>query len=393
MGHMISMYSLLFGATYIILGLLTLAIFPKDNDRISLFMLSLGIMFSGIAMIFLVPSSLFYLSAMFLPYVISIIMIILIILSERQTYIARTLPLSAATTIILFLLMPKEVSILIFLHTFIYFMLLLRLFYSKFSMGEIFLAVYILLIVAIFYGFASINIFEGLLIILSIIVLYYFYLDRKNISGEYGGFEIRRKLTHLLVFIIVIPLPWLSQITNTVKQALCNIDPSISTTISPNNMINILVVTLGVCAIPIFLLVEYLRISKKVMLIPPDLLRRHEKNSIASYVYSISSAFIVALLFPQLIFITAVIVGLMADAAAALVGVYYGHHKITENRTLEGTIAGFLTSLLAVTLIIHNVLAGILVALINSIFDATNIWEINDNFVFPILTAIVLSFF
>lgn len=390
---MIYMYSLLFGVAYVILGLLTITMFPKETDRISLFMLSIGIIFSGIAMILLVPSSLFYLSAMFLPYVISIIVIILIILSERQTYIARALPLSAVTTIILFLLMPKEAPILIVPLTFIYFMLLLRLFYSKFSMGEIFLAVYIPLIVAIFYGFASINILEGLLVVLSVIVLYYFYQNRKNICGEYGGFEIRRKLTHLLVFIIVIPLPWLGQIVDAVKQALCNIDPSVSATISPNNMINILVVTLGVCAIPIFLLVEYLRTSKKVMLIPPDLLRKHEKNSIASYVYSISSAFIVALLFPQLIFITAVIVGLMADAAAALVGVYYGHHKITENRTLEGTLAGFFTSLLVVTLIIHNVLAGIMVAIVNSIFDATNVWEINDNFIFPILTAIVLSFF
>ncbi|MEX0568073.1 MAG: phosphatidate cytidylyltransferase, partial [Candidatus Njordarchaeota archaeon] len=209
----------------------------------------------------------------------------------------------------------------------------------------------------------------------------------------YSTYEVRRKLTHLLAFIIVVPLPWLDQILLAIKYVLSIINPLFTISLSTNNLINFLVIALGISAIPIFLFVEYLRISRNVMLIPSNLLREHEKTSVASYIYSISSAFVVALLFSQIVLIASVLVGLIADAMAALVGVYYGKHKITKNRTLEGTIAGFITAFVTIYIIVQHVLASLCVAFTIAIFDALNVKEINDNFIFPILSAVVLSLF
>lgn len=87
------------------------------------------------------------------------------------------------------------------------------------------------------------------------------------------------------------------------------------------------------------------------------ILRPHEKTHKMNY-RKLSGAFYVTLsvligviLFTKIIAITAITIMLVSDTFAALVGKKYGRTKIIANKTLEGSIAFFLSGLFAIFII------------------------------------------
>lgn len=74
------------------------------------------------------------------------------------------------------------------------------------------------------------------------------------------------------------------------------------------------------------------------------LLRENEKNSLSGASYMAFTCLISCIFFQKMVFINAIAISSIADAAAALIGMQFGRHKYYNNKSLEGSIAFFVIS-------------------------------------------------
>lgn len=86
------------------------------------------------------------------------------------------------------------------------------------------------------------------------------------------------------------------------------------------------------------IIIKFLRIDK--------IFREHELHHISGATYMLISAAICVLLVEKEIFILAFSILIISDSLAALIGKLIGKHKILLNKTLEGTMAFFISSLI-----------------------------------------------
>ena len=158
-------------------------------------------------------------------------------------------------------------------------------------------------------------------------------------------------------------------------------------------------VTIGVgVALAIWLLLEFFRLSnKKAKRIYKSVFgrvtREFEDSSLTGASYVLLSSFIILLFFSKYVCIASLLIMSFSDTFAAIIGKIYGKTKI-GNKTLEGSFAFFLTSLLVVVLMspyisIFPALLAISLATVVELFPVKNI---DDNFSVPIVCAIIMSF-
>ncbi len=94
--------------------------------------------------------------------------------------------------------------------------------------------------------------------------------------------------------------------------------------------------------------------------------------------------------------VSAVLVAAVGDGAAAIIGLKFGRHRIKGNRTIEGTIGGFLFGSLAFIPLwyvigiplIYGLIAAIVLVIVDFIAS-----PINDNLLNPIAIAFALAIF
>ncbi|MFW9985054.1 MAG: hypothetical protein ACFFDJ_00640 [Candidatus Odinarchaeota archaeon] len=94
--------------------------------------------------------------------------------------------------------------------------------------------------------------------------------------------------------------------------------------------------------------------------------------------------------------VSAVLVAAVGDGAAAIIGLKFGRHRIKGNRTIEGTIGGFLFGSLAFIPLwyvigiplIYGLIAAIVLVIVDFIAS-----PINDNLLNPIAIAFTLAIF
>lgn len=81
-----------------------------------------------------------------------------------------------------------------------------------------------------------------------------------------------------------------------------------------------------------------------------SILRAHEKKSFAGATWMMIGVLLV-LAFPKMVAVTSLTVLVVSDTAAALVGRKYGRTRLVSGKSLEGTLAFFVSGLLCVTLV------------------------------------------
>lgn len=112
-------------------------------------------------------------------------------------------------------------------------------------------------------------------------------------------------------------------------------------------------------------------------------------------VYVLASAILCMCLFSKEVAVIAMTIMLIADSAAALVGRTFGKHKIYKNKTLEGTLAFFISALIINLLFIP--LYPFKIASILACMAATTVevYEdkigIDDNLSIPLVFSAVIS--
>ena len=78
--------------------------------------------------------------------------------------------------------------------------------------------------------------------------------------------------------------------------------------------------------------------------------REHEKKSIGAHIYFALAAFIIVYFFPKDIAIGSIVVATLGDAIAAIIGKPFGKHRFKNGKSLEGSLAFFITSLLILSI-------------------------------------------
>jgi len=120
-------------------------------------------------------------------------------------------------------------------------------------------------------------------------------------------------------------------------------------------------------------------------------LREEEKPTLMGSTYFIFSSLLTILLFPKSIAIACLLILTISDTCAALVGKGIGKISIFE-KTLEGSIAFFLSSLLIVW-VYPNLerFSGSLAALGATLVEIIPI-KLDDNLTIPLVTGVIMFF-
>jgi len=143
-----------------------------------------------------------------------------------------------------------------------------------------------------------------------------------------------------------------------------------------------------------FVMLEFVRTrahSLFPMVKTADLIaRQSEKNALAAYVYFCIAAAVSIFFMSRVAVIVGLTAALASDAAAAVVGVGVGGRQIKPKKTLEGTSAGFLTSMAVAYLLNCNFVTVIAVGLVFLIFDLAEL-GIDDNFTTPLAMVIIVQ--
>jgi len=143
---------------------------------------------------------------------------------------------------------------------------------------------------------------------------------------------------------------------------------------------------------------EYFRLSNPsfrrwIQVFIPVQIKDSEQNKLAGQGYMQIGYFVVALLFPRRVAITAMCFLALGDPLAAIVGMSVGRHKIPgTKKSVEGSLACFIACLAAGLLIGYAVLAlpvwlAVFGAALATGLELAN-WRIDDNFLIPVASAV-----
>ncbi len=119
--------------------------------------------------------------------------------------------------------------------------------------------------------------------------------------------------------------------------------------------------------------------------------RDYEVESLSATTYFTLAALISVILFQKEVVFAAILVGLFADASAALVGMSVGRIHIYNNKTLEGTLTFFLVSLACLYIFFQSWLI-LIVALMVTLAELF-VFYFNDNLALPLICALLLVAF
>ncbi|NJE61767.1 diacylglycerol/polyprenol kinase family protein [Thermococcus sp. 21S7] len=127
-----------------------------------------------------------------------------------------------------------------------------------------------------------------------------------------------------------------------------------------------------------------------------EITRSHERYRVAAHIYFAAAAFIVVYFFPGEIAIGAITVATVGDALAAIIGKSLGRHRFSNGKSLEGSLAYFLSGVLILCPLVGPFLAvigsliGALVELYGLPPGGNPANQLDDNFSNQLAIAIAL---
>jgi dolichol kinase len=121
------------------------------------------------------------------------------------------------------------------------------------------------------------------------------------------------------------------------------------------------------------------------------LIRRHEHGGITSSTYLVISALLATYLFEREVAAAALVFLIVGDTLAAIVGKAWGRTRIFD-KTVEGFLAGFVTSLAAAWLIVPVIpLPALAIAALVAVIVEILPIPVDDNFRIPLVAGLVLE--
>ena len=163
-----------------------------------------------------------------------------------------------------------------------------------------------------------------------------------------------------------------------------------------------IVYILGTAACLLYLIeqirVNYPELFKRFNIVNKYLLRAEEELTESAAVPYLMAVLLTNLTFPKSIALIAIFTLALGDPMSAIIGIKFGKHKISENKSYEGSIAFFLTVLaISLFILLPNELISTwkLVTLSFSLSLLVTLFEliplkIDDNLTIPLFTSFIL---
>ena len=148
----------------------------------------------------------------------------------------------------------------------------------------------------------------------------------------------------------------------------------------------------------IFISLDYLRINTSKVASFYDkyfslITREFEFNHFTGASYVFFSSCVIIIFFPLEVAIPSLLIMSISDSVAAIIGLRYGKVKL-YSKTLEGTIAFFLTSTLIILLFSRiELLPGMIAVIISTLVESSDFLNIDDNLSVPLSFSISYSIF
>ena len=121
-----------------------------------------------------------------------------------------------------------------------------------------------------------------------------------------------------------------------------------------------------------------------------------EKNNVTGATYYLLGCLITVYFFQDIsIIMSSLLIMSISDSFAALIGIRYGNTKIYNGKTLEGSFAFLLSTIIILSIFSINLhlYALIFISVVVTFVELFSVYRINDNLTIPICSAILLQYF
>ena len=140
-------------------------------------------------------------------------------------------------------------------------------------------------------------------------------------------------------------------------------------------------------------------LNEKLTKLFGPIMRRSEKLSFSGLPFYALGAGLTIFLFKEEIAVMSILYLVFADPIASIVGVYMGKDRLLPNKTLQGTVAAFVTCLLAslvfawiIGLKSPNLIIFLFFgAIVGALSELLSAFNIDDNLTIPVVSGAVLS--
>jgi len=128
-------------------------------------------------------------------------------------------------------------------------------------------------------------------------------------------------------------------------------------------------------------------------------MREQEKHRLAALSFMLAGVTFNIVLFPRNIVFLSLLFLAIADPVASFFGIRYGKDKLIGNKSLQGSFAAFAVCFLITAgflfykhLMMERLfIVCLLSGLIGALSELMPVWKLDDNFVFPVLSAFLLT--
>ncbi len=141
------------------------------------------------------------------------------------------------------------------------------------------------------------------------------------------------------------------------------------------------------------------RLGKFFMWLFGPVLRESERKKFAASTGMMVGVTVIICFFPKPVVLLSLLFLAFADPLASYFGIRFGKDKLIGNKSLQGTLAAFAACFLLSLgyfsymdlMMERQFIACLLAGLIGAFSELVPIWKLDDNFVFPVLSAVLLT--
>ena len=150
--------------------------------------------------------------------------------------------------------------------------------------------------------------------------------------------------------------------------------------------------------------INYPGLSSKVKIINKYLFRAEEQLKESAGVPYVMGLLLTLISFPKVVALIAIYTLALADPLSAIIGIKYGKTKITEHKSLQGSLAFFFSCFTVSFLVIYwntgfmgiavgqAILGSFLISITASLFELIPL-KLDDNLTIPLFTALISSLY
>lgn len=141
--------------------------------------------------------------------------------------------------------------------------------------------------------------------------------------------------------------------------------------------------------------INYPELATKILPITRFIIRAEEQLKESAVIPYAFAVLLTIITFPKPISLVAIYTLAIADPLSAIIGIKFGKHRVVSHKTLEGSLAFFLSTFFITTSVLAIYLGGLsgsifglafLLALMVSIFEMLPL-KLDDNLTIPLFTA------